>query len=243
MPDVHISLDRGPFEKDLGQRGALELIRLRTTALTHIIFTICLHIGKYVKCFCICRGQYFLRFHSSTYVLEIRNSLCQWAYLLYRLKTTQMDWSPFVSSLWRACSNPCQKYVGKNYTTIYFMIYPTVNLKVANFIEQMWRVHHSTHFWGIFKLKFCSSWMFRDSPAAVCVYQDRMVHAHWSRTNIWKLLSLFLSLSHTFTVPETAATAGNVTLNGFHIFCTFIWYLFKPEYTWFWYMGIFVLKT
>lgn len=185
------------------------------SALTPIIFTICLHIGKYVKCICISRGQYFLRFHSSTYDLELRNSLCHGLLSelhctirasLFVLKTTQVDWSPFVSSLWRACSNPCQKYVGENDTTIYFMISHTINLKVANFIEWTWLIYTT-------QLIFGSSWLFsRVSPVAVCVHQNWMVHAHWSRTNIWKLLSLFLSHRHTLSLfQKIAATAGNAS--------------------------------
>lgn len=129
---------------------------MRISALTRIIFIICFRIGKYVKYICISRGQYFLRFHS-TYDLELRNSLCHGVLnelhctilvsLFVVLKITQMDWSPSVPSFWRACSNPCQKYVGENYTTTYFVISPPINLKVANFIERTWLIHHSTNFW------------------------------------------------------------------------------------------------
>jgi len=93
------------------------------------------------------------------------------------------------------------------------MISPTINLQVVNFIEQFLAIRQ-----GFSSRSVCSS----ELHCTCSLIQ-----------NFWKLLFLFLSHTHTLSLfQKTAATAGN----SFHIFCTCIWCLFKPEYTepWFW---------
>jgi len=71
-----------------------------------------------------------------------------------------MDWSPFLSE--ELVPIHARNMWGK--TTIYFMISPTINLQIVNFIEQFLAIQQGF-------------------SVAVCVHQNCIVHAHWSRTS------------------------------------------------------------